>query len=261
MMKRLLTIAGSDSGGGAGIQADLKTFQAFGCYGMSVITAVTAQNTLGVHGIHELPPQFVVKQLESVVGDIGVDGVKIGMLSSAEIIRAVAKSLRQLEVSRLVVDPVMRAKSGDALLREDAQRALIADILPLADLLTPNIPEAEALAGGTIRSKDDMRRAAEEIHRLGAANVLVKGGHRQEDATDILFDGHDFFEFAGERIPTKNTHGTGCTYSAAIAANLASGMTLPDAIDRAKQYVTLAIREGLSLGKGVGPLNHSVKLA
>jgi hydroxymethylpyrimidine/phosphomethylpyrimidine kinase len=260
-MKRLLTIAGSDSGGGAGIQADLKTFHAFGCYGMSVLTAITAQNTLGVHAVQDLPPDFVALELEAVVTDIGVDAAKTGMLSNAEIIHALSKKIRELSIPHLVVDPVMRAKGGDPLLRDDAQHALIAEIVPLAEVITPNLPEAEVLAGISVKTKADMREAAKIIHRKGAKNVLVKGGHREQDAVDILFDGQDFTEYFAEKIPTKNTHGTGCTYSAAIAANLALGKSVHDAIDISKKYITQAIKESLNIGHGIGPLNHFVEIA
>ncbi len=259
-MKRLLTIAGSDSGGGAGIQADLKTFHAFGCYGMSVLTAITAQNTQGVQGVESLPPEFVALQLESVVNDIGVDAAKTGMLSNAEIIHNLSQTIEQLDIPHLVVDPVMRAKGGDPLLRDDAQQALIEEIIPLAELITPNIPEAEVLAGRPIKTKDDMREAAKVIHNQGAKNVLVKGGHRQEDAVDVLFDGSEFTDYFSERIQSKNTHGTGCTYSAAIAANLALGHELKKAILISKRFITEAIRSSLDLGKGIGPLSHFVKI-
>jgi len=259
-MKRLLTIAGSDSGGGAGIQADLKTFHAFGCYGMSVLTAITAQNTQGVHGVESLPPEFVALQLESVVNDIGVDAAKTGMLANAEIIHNLSQTIEQLDIPHLVVDPVMRAKGGDPLLRDDAQQALIEEIIPLAELITPNIPEAEVLAGRPIKTKDDMREAAKVIHNQGAKNVLVKGGHRQEDAVDVLFDGSEFTDYFSERIQSKNTHGTGCTYSAAIAANLALGHELKKAILISKKFITEAIRSSLDLGKGIGPLSHFVKI-
>jgi hydroxymethylpyrimidine/phosphomethylpyrimidine kinase len=259
-MKRLLTIAGSDSGGGAGIQADLKTFHAFGCYGMSVLTAITAQNTLGVQAVHDLPAEFVALELESVVSDIGVDAAKTGMLSNAEIIHTLAQKIRQLQIPHLVVDPVMRAKGGDPLLRDDAQQALIEEIVPLAEVITPNLPEAEVLSRIQIKSNDNMKKAAEIIYQKGAQNVLVKGGHREEDALDILFDGSEFTEYFAEKIPTKNTHGTGCTYSAAIAANLALGKNVKEAIATAKKYITEAIRNSLNLGHGIGPLNHFVKV-
>lgn len=258
--KRVLTIAGSDSGGGAGIQADLKVFSVFRVFGMSVLTSITAQNTLGVQGIHDLPPEFVEKQLESVLSDIGVDAAKTGMLSNKDIIRAVAKKIRQYQVPHLVVDPVMRAKSGDPLLREDAQATLIEEIIPLAELITPNIPEAEVLSGMRITALEDMREAAKIIHEKGALNVLVKGGHREADATDVLYDGVEFTEYRSERIETPNTHGTGCAYSAAIASNLALGKPLKEAIGVSKQYITEAIRQGIPLGQGYGPLNHLVWL-
>lgn len=259
-MKRLLTIAGSDSGGGAGIQADLKTFHAFGCYGMSVLTAITAQNTLGVQRVEELSPDLVVAQLESVVSDIGVDAAKTGMLANSEIIQELSQKIREFEIPNLVVDPVMRAKGGDRLLRDEAQQALIEKIVPLAEVITPNIPEAEVLADMQIETKADMKSAAEKIHQQGAKNVLVKGGHRQDDALDILFDGREFTEYFSERIPSPNTHGTGCTYSAAIAANLALGLSLKSAISGAKKYITEAIRTSLNLGGGIGPLNHFVSV-
>ncbi|NIR48067.1 bifunctional hydroxymethylpyrimidine kinase/phosphomethylpyrimidine kinase [candidate division KSB1 bacterium] len=259
-MKRLLTIAGSDSGGGAGIQADLKTFHAFGCYGTSVLTAITAQNTLGVHGVQDLEPEFVALQLEAVATDIGVDAAKTGMLSNAAIIKALAKKICELEIPHLVVDPVMRAKGGDPLLREDAQSALIEEIVPLAEIITPNIPEAETLAGITIESREDMKEAAKLICEKGAKYVLVKGGHRSEDALDILYDGQGFTEYFAERVPTKNTHGTGCTYSAAIAANLALGYDIKQAVSVSKKYITKAIEASLELGAGIGPLNHFVEI-
>jgi len=259
-MKHVLTIAGSDSGGGAGIQADLKVFSVFRVFGMSVLTSITAQNTLGVQGIHDLPPEFVEQELESVLSDIAVDAAKTGMLSNKDIIGAVAKKIRQYRVPHLVVDPVMRAKSGDPLLREDAQAALTEEIIPIAELITPNIPEAEVLAGMTIKTLQDMREAAKIIYEKGARNVLVKGGHREADATDVLYDGLEFTEYRAERIETANTHGTGCAYSAAIASNLALGKPLKEAIAISKKYVTDAIRQAFALGKGYGPLNHLVWL-
>ncbi len=259
-MKRLLTIAGSDSGGGAGIQADLKTFHQHGCYGMSVLTAITAQNTLGVQGIENLPPEFVALQLESVVRDIGVDAVKTGMLSTAGIIRALAEKVRELRLPNLVVDPVMRAKGGAPLLQEEAQEAFLQEFLPLAHVITPNLPEAEVLAGITVRSQQDMEKAARLIHERGASNVLVKGGHLADDATDLLFDGKTFVRLHQARIDCRNTHGTGCTYSAAIAANLALGHPLQEAIRRAKHFVTEGIRHSKTIGKGIGPLNHFVEI-
>lgn len=260
-MKRILTIAGSDSGGGAGIQADLKTFHQHGCYGMSALTAVTAQNTLGVHGVADLAPDFVALQLVSVVSDLGVDAAKTGMLSTAPIIIAVAQKLRTLNVPNLVVDPVMRAKGGAPLLQEDAQAAFIAQIVPLADIITPNLPEAAALSGIPVATKDDMRHAARLIRKKGSAAVLVKGGHLPDDATDIFFDGGAFTEFPAARLGSKNTHGTGCTYSAAIAANLGLGFPVLEAIDRAKRFVTRAISDSINLGRGIGPLNHFVEVS
>lgn len=257
-MKRLLTIAGSDSGGAAGIQADLKTFQAFGCYGMSALTAVTAQNTCGVQKIIVLEAPFVAQQIESVLSDIGADAVKLGMLGNADIVAVVAKMLRDYPVMNVVVDPVLYSTGGSALLEPEARTAFVQQIVPLATVLTPNIPEAEMLSGITIRNLDDMKRAAESLKQLGAANVLVKGGHRDDDATDILFDGRDYTEFFAERVKSNNTHGTGCTFAAAIAANLALGETLPEAISISKKFVTAAIREGLNFGHGKGSLNHFV---
>jgi hydroxymethylpyrimidine/phosphomethylpyrimidine kinase len=258
MVYRVLTIAGSDSGGGAGIQADLKTFTALDVYGMSVLTAITAQNTVGVHGIHDLPASFVQSQLVAVLTDIGVDAVKTGMLSRAEIIEVVGATLKQYKVDRLVVDPVMRAKSGDRLLNPDAETTMREVLFPQALLVTPNIPEAASLSGRTISTVEDMRESARRILDFGSTAVLIKGGHIEDarEAIDILYDGKTFYEFVAPRIVTKNTHGTGCTYSAAIAAFLARGESLLEAVGRAKAYVTGAIRNSFSLGHGHGPLNH-----
>lgn len=254
---RALTIAGSDSGGGAGIQADIKTFTALGVYGMTAITSVTAQNTCAVTGVHDLPPAFVAEQIDLVARDIGVDAAKTGMLSNADIIEAVADRVRANNIRKLVVDPVMVAKSGDALLQEAAREALTTLILPLAFVVTPNIPETEVLTGIVIGSLEDIHEAAQKLHRMGARNVLIKGGHLDSiDATDYLFDGKEFSEYSVNRIDTLNTHGTGCTYSAAIAAYLARGESVPDAIEKAKHYVTKAIETSLPLGRGHGPLNH-----
>ena len=255
-VKRVLTIAGSDSGGGAGIQADLKTITALGGFGMSVITALTAQNTLGVQGVYEIPVEFIEKQFDSVAADIGVDAAKTGMLSSSEIIRSVAKKIRQYRIRKLVVDPVMVAKGGSPLLREEARGALVKELIPLATVATPNIPEAEVLAGMRIVTKDNMKKAAVKIYRLGAKNVVVKGGHLEGDAMDLLFDGKTFHEITAKRIDTKHTHGTGCTFASAIATGLARGDGVPEAVKRAKEYVTEAIRFGLPLGGGQGPTNH-----
>ena len=253
---RALTIAGSDSGGGAGIQADLKTFSAFRVFGMSVITAVTAQNSMGVQGVENLPPAFVAQQLDSVLDDFGADAAKCGMLSTAPIIEAVAEVLRERPIANLVVDPVMVSKSGDPLLRPDARRALVERILPLALVVTPNLPEAGALTGFPVTDRESMEEAARRIADLGPRHVLVKGGHLKGDPVDLLWDGHVFREFRGERIDSPNTHGTGCTLSAAIVAGLALGQSLTDSIARAKAYVTRAILEGFQAGRGVGQLRH-----
>ena len=253
-----LTIAGSDSGGGAGIQADLKTFSAFHVFGMSVVTAVTAQNSLGVHGVHELPPAFVARQIDAVLGDFGADAVKLGMLASAPIVAAVAGRLRHHRVEGLVVDPVMVAKSGDPLLAADAREALIGEILPLALVVTPNLHEASVLAGIPVETRAEMQEAARRIHALGPRYVLVKGGHLKADAADLLWDGRAVTRFAGEHLASPNTHGTGCTFSSAIAAGLARRQPLGDAIREAKAYVTAAIREGFQAGRGVGTLRHFV---
>ena len=254
---RVLTIAGSDSGGGAGIEADLKTMAALGCYGMAAITSVTAQNTVGVFGIHDIPSKEVAKQIDVVLDDIGADAVKTGMLSSPEIVAAVAATLKRHEVKNLVVDPVMIAKSGDALLREEAQETLIEKLLPLTFMLTPNIPEAEVISGISICNEDDLHVAALKIHELGPRYVLMKGGHLEgNEATDRLFDGMAWHTYPGLRIDTKNTHGTGCTFSAAIASYLARGAAPADAVRLAKEYLTGAIANAFPLGSGHGPLNH-----
>ena len=258
MVGRALTIAGSDSGGGAGIQADLKTFTALGVYGMSVVTSITAQNTRGVFGIFDLPAEFVKSQLVAVLTDIGVDAVKTGMLSTVEIIEVVSSTLKELKVHKLVVDPVMRAKSGDRLLQPNAEQALRKNLFRCALLVTPNIPEAEALTGRRVSTIEDMKECARMIHDDGPQAVLVKGGHieQAERVVDILFDGRTFYEFVSPRIVTKNTHGTGCTYAAAITSYLARGEDLLQAISLAKAYVTGAIQHSFALGNGHGPLNH-----
>ncbi|MBI1801830.1 MAG: bifunctional hydroxymethylpyrimidine kinase/phosphomethylpyrimidine kinase [Chloroflexi bacterium] len=260
-MKRALTIAGSDSGGGAGIQADLKTFAARGVYGMSALTAITAQNTLGVQGVHELPPEFVALQIDSVMTDIGADAVKTGMIANSAIIAVVTQKIRKYQVQHLVVDPVMVAKGGDTLLRPEAKQALIEQLIPLAEVVTPNAHEAEALIGAHLESLDDMKRAAETIRKLGARNVVVKGGHVAafpNESVDVLFDGSEFILLRAERIGSENTHGTGCTFASAIAAELAKGASVKDAAQTAKLYVTEAIRNAATwrLGRGHGPLNH-----
>jgi len=255
---KALTIAGSDSGGGAGIQADLKTFSAFRVFGMSVLTAVTAQNSVGVQGVFNLPPEFVGRQLDSVLSDFGADAVKIGMLSTAPIIAEVAGLLRALAQGHVVLDPVMIAKSGDSLLEPDARAALVKEMLPLATVVTPNLHEAGALAGMAVATEPDMEEAARRILALGPRYVLVKGGHLEEAATDILWNGREFTRFTAARLPSTSTHGTGCTFSAAIAAGLARRQPLGDAIREAKAYVTAAIREGFRPGRGVGALRHFV---
>ena len=258
-LPRALTIAGSDSGGGAGIQADLKTFFALGVYGMSAITALTAQNTLGVQGVHEAPPEFVAQQIDSVLSDIGADAAKTGMLASAAIIEAVADRLRAHRLQRLVVDPVMVAKSGDPLLAPDAVEALRRLLLPLSLVITPNLPEAERLTGLSIETRGDMREAARRLHDMGARYVVVKGGHVKADparAVDVVFDGARFTEIEAPRIATPHTHGTGCTFSAAIAAYLARGLEPLDAIRRAKAFITRAIQAAVPVGAGHGPTHH-----
>lgn len=257
-MKRVLTIAGSDSGGGAGIQADLKTITVLGSYGISVITALTAQNTVSVRAIHEIPAEFVDAQLRAVLSDIGADAAKTGMLASPPIIKAVASGLRRHPIELLVVDPVMVAKSGDRLLRQPAEATLKRQLLPLAYLVTPNLPEAEVLCGFAIRNLNEMRDAAKCIHGFGARHVLIKGGHFPNEAIDLLYDGHAFHTFEGPRLAVKTTHGTGCTYSAALATLLAQGYPLRDAVARAKQFITSAIRAGLDIGAGHGPTNPFV---
>lgn len=255
-MKNVLTIAGSDCSGGAGIQADLKTFSAHGVYGMSVITAVTAQNTQGVLAVQDISPELISKQLDAIFDDIEVDAVKIGMVSASETIRIIAGKLRQYQAKNIVLDPVMVSKSGFRLLQAEAQAALMTELLPLATLITPNIPEAEVLAGRQVDTLEDMQQAAQAIHALGVKNVLVKGGHRQNDATDILFDGEDFYYLPAARVASTNTHGTGCSLSSAIAANLGRGADVFDAVRQAKDYITVAIEQAFPVGKGIGPIHH-----
>lgn len=255
-MKKALTIAGSDSSGGAGIQADLKAFSANGVFGMSVITAVTAQNTQGVLAVEDLSIGIIEKQIAAIYEDIQVDAVKVGMVSRTETIEAISGQLQKYQAYPVVVDPVMVSKSGFHLLQPDAVKALIDKLLPLATIVTPNIPEAEIMAGMRISSLKDMEEAAVRIYRMGPKNVLVKGGHLTDQATDVLFDGVRYLHLTAERIPTKNTHGTGCTLSSAIAANLAKGHSISDAVRDAKAYLTTAIRHALAIGKGVGPTHH-----
>jgi hydroxymethylpyrimidine/phosphomethylpyrimidine kinase len=259
-MKNLLTIAGSDCSGGAGIQADLKTFAAHGTYGMSVIVSVVAENTSRVISIRDMDVGIIRDQIDAVFEDIQIDGVKVGMLSSVEIIRTVAQKLRQHHLPRPVIDPVMVAKGGSPLMRDSALDTLIHEMIPLAFLLTPNIPEAETITGKTITSVQDMREAARSIREMGAQNVLIKGGHLNGAAEDILFDGNKFTHYRSPRIATKNTHGTGCTFSSAIAANLANDMDIAEAVRAGKEYITMAIEHALPMGKGHGPVNHFYQL-
>ncbi len=251
-----MTIAGSDSGAGAGIQADLKTFAAFGVYGTSVLTAITAQNTQRVTEVLELPTTIVASQIDAIVSDIGTDAVKTGMLSSSAIIGTVADKLREHRLVNLVVDPVMVAKSGDKLLQDEAVEALRTRLIPLAAVVTPNAPEAQVLTGRKVESLDDARTAAGELVRMGARVAVVKGGHLQGPATDIMYDGREFRAFTHQRIDTTSTHGTGCTFASAVAAGLARGTPVRDAVSQAKAYVTAAIRNAFPTGKGHGPLNH-----
>lgn len=253
---RALTVAGSDSGGGAGIQADLKTFAALGVYGMSAITALTSQNTTGVFGVVEIDPAFVSSQIRAVVTDIGVDAVKTGMLANAAIIRQVASDVHELHLANLVVDPVMVAKSGDPLLRRDAVETMIRDLLPLALVVTPNLHEASAIIGHEVADSEGMRVAAHRIKDMGPRYVVVKGGHLTGAPMDLLFDGERFREYANERCDTRHTHGTGCTFASAIAAGIARGLAVEEAVAHAKAYITGAIRHGLAIGKGQGPVHH-----
>ncbi|MGD8896613.1 MAG: bifunctional hydroxymethylpyrimidine kinase/phosphomethylpyrimidine kinase [Acidobacteriota bacterium] len=262
-MNKALTIAGSDCSGGAGIQADLKTFMAFRVFGMSAITAVVAENTVGVQAVHELPVEMVVQQIKSCVEDIGVDAVKIGMLSNPEIVTAVARCVRELELPNVVVDPVMVAKSGDPLLSEEARETVREQLLPLARVITPNRYEAEVLAGLPIADLDDMKRAARGLKETGCEWVVVKGGHVRggSEAIDVAYDGREFHAYAAPLVNTPNTHGTGCTFSSAIAAGLAKGYEPATAFDRAKAYISRAIQDGLAIGHGHGPANHLVGVA
>jgi hydroxymethylpyrimidine/phosphomethylpyrimidine kinase len=257
---RALTIAGSDSGGGAGIQADLKTFAALGVYGMSAIAALTAQNTVGVQGIVELAPEFVSLQIRTVVADIGVDAVKTGMLSNAAIISQVAKDLRELSLQNIVVDPVMVAKGGDRLLRADAVETMAKELFPLALVVTPNLHEAAALIEGEVRTLEEMKEAARAIQAFGPRFVVIKGGHLPGKPLDLLFDGRNFREYANLRYDTPHTHGTGCTFASAIAAGLARGFSVEEAVARAKSYITAAIQHGMPMGKGHGPVHHFYNL-
>ena len=259
-MKTALTIAGSDCSGGAGIQADLKTMQANGVYGMSAVTALTAQNTTGVRGIFEVTPEFLGQQIDAVFEDIRPDAVKIGMVSSADLIRMIAEKLREYRAEHIVVDPVMVATSGSKLLKEDAVNTLMTELLPLAEVITPNIPEAEILSGMAVRTEEDMVTAAEKIGRDTGCAVLLKGGHSLNDANDLLWRDGSTRWFRGKRIDNPNTHGTGCTLSSAIASGLAKGMSLEAAVEQAKEYISGALAAGLDLGQGSGPMDHGFDL-
>ncbi|MCF6092595.1 bifunctional hydroxymethylpyrimidine kinase/phosphomethylpyrimidine kinase [Microaerobacter geothermalis] len=254
---KALTIAGSDSGGGAGIQADLKTFQELGVYGMTAITAVTAQNTLGVQGIYPLPVEGIIQQIESVGSDLGADAVKTGMLFNREIIQGVAEQVKKFRWKNLVVDPVMIAKGGASLLQEEAVEALRRDLIPLAKIVTPNIPEAEVLTGMSIRTMDDRKEVAKKIVLWGAKSVVIKGGHEEgEKVLDLIYDGTQFTQLEYQRVDTRHTHGTGCTFSAAITAQLAKGENINNAVKKAKEFIHAAIEDGLGIGGGHGPTNH-----
>ncbi len=259
-MKTALTIAGSDSGGGAGIQADIKTMTMNGVYAMSAITALTAQNTLGVKAILETAPDFLKAQLDAVFEDIFPDSVKIGMVSSGTLIQVIADRLRTYHAKNIVVDPVMVATSGSALIKSDAVKTLVTELLPIATLVTPNIPEAEVLTGRTIRNAEDMMEAAAMMEKTYGCSILLKGGHRVNDANDLLCVDGALQWICGKRIETSNTHGTGCTLSSAIAANLARGFSVVASVKRAKEYITDALAAGLDLGKGSGPLMHNFGL-
>ena len=255
-MPCVLTIAGSDSGGGAGVQADIRTLSAFGVHPLTALTALTAQNTLGVAGIQQIPEEFVLTQIRTVIADMPVRAAKTGMLAEASLVRAVAAAVKELEIPNLVVDPVMTSKSGASLLSSDGARSLRESLLPLARVVTPNLPEAEALLGRALRNTREIQEAAHEIHSWGPDCVVIKGGHRLGEPADLLYDGTSFLLFQGERIHTTSDHGTGCTFSAAIAAMLAKGADPREAVGEAKRYVTEALRHSAPLGAGHGPLDH-----
>ena len=259
-MKTALTIAGSDCSGGAGIQADLKTMTMNGVYAMSAITALTAQNTTGVRAIQESTPDFLKQQIDAVFEDIYPDAVKIGMVASSELIRVIADRLRYYNAKNVVVDTVMVATSGSALMKNDAVKTLVEELLPVSTLVTPNIPEAQVLSGLTIETKEDMIAAAKQIGNGYNCAVLLKGGHSINDANDLLYTNSEFVWFNGKRIDNPNTHGTGCTLSSAIASNLAKGYTLAESVQRAKDYISGALAAMLDLGKGSGPMNHAFDL-
>ncbi len=260
-MKTALTIAGNDPSGGAGIGADIKTMTMNGVYAMSVITALTAQNTTGVRAIREATPEFLKQQIDAVLEDIFPDSIKIGMVSSGELIRVIADRLKYYKAKNVVVDPVMVATSGSALMKTDAIKTLVDELLPIATLVTPNIPEAEVLSGLTIKTKEDMFLAAKTIGDAYGCAVLLKGGHSINDANDLLYEDGEYYWFEGKRIDNPNTHGTGCTLSSAIAANLAKGFTLSESVQRAKEYISGALCAQLDLGQGSGPMMHNFDLA
>lgn len=254
---RVLAVGGSDSGGGAGIQADLKTLTSLGVYGATAVTSITIQNTQGIYDVRDLPPDLVVRQIEAVLEDIGADAVKSGMLSNAYVVEAVAECFEQRRPSNFVLDPVLAAGGGRRLLAEDALDVLKTRLFPLAALVTPNIPEAEALTGLSIRGEDDVKRAGDQILAHGCQGVVIKGGHATgEESVDWLFDGAVWRRFSARRVDSPHTHGTGCTFAAAIAAHLALGRDLAESVERAKQFVTEAIRSAMPLGRGRGPINH-----
>ena len=254
---KALTIAGSDSGGGAGIQADIKTFQELKVYGMSAITAVTAQNTLGVHGVYPMPIEAIEKQLDSIATDLPPNALKTGMLFNSEIIELVASKIKQYNWKNVVIDPVMIAKGGANLLQKEATAAMKHSLLPLATVLTPNIPEAEELTDMVIRNLEDRKEAAKKLISLGVSYCIIKGGHGEEkESVDLLYDGNTFSSLVAERIPTKNTHGTGCTFSAAITAALANGYSINEAFQLGKDFIHQAIQNDLQIGSGHGPTNH-----
>lgn len=259
-MKKVLTIAGSDSCGGAGIQADLKAMSAQGVYGMSVITAITAQNSMGVFAVQEVDLNIIKKQIEVLYEDIEISSVKVGMLSSSEIIKAVYETLKNVNGKNIVIDPVMVSKSGYYLLKEEAIEAL-KEFLKIGTLVTPNIPEAEILADMKIESEEDMILAAKKIKNMGAKNILIKGGHREDNCTDILLtEENEIIKFLGERFETKNTHGTGCTLSSTIASYIGKGCSIEESVKIGKSYITDAIKNSFSIGEGVGPVGHFVDL-
>jgi hydroxymethylpyrimidine/phosphomethylpyrimidine kinase len=260
MVKCVLTIAGSDSSGGAGIQADLKTFFAFGVYGMSVITSVTAQNSSRVNGIVNLSQEFIGLQIESVLSDFKIQGIKTGMLYNRETVLTVANKISENNIPIIVVDPVMKAKGGETLLKDNSIGMLKRKLIPQSTLITPNVPEAEILSQMVIEDTDDAKKASEKIYGLGCKSVLITGGHLSGEPVDVLFDGKEFTLFRGKRIDSLNTHGTGCTFSAAITANLIKGKSLQESIHISKEYLYKAIKKSFNLGKGHGPLNHFVTI-